>query len=94
MAKRRNPGVADRATAYDAGRRTLKVRAVGNSLGTVWPREVLARLGAREGDELLIVDSPLGVLVMHGDPRRRKVIEAVQQVIAENRGALAALAKR
>ncbi len=94
MAKRETKGVAERTTAYDAGTRTLKVRAVGNSLGTVWPREVLAKLGAGEGDELLIVDSPLGVLVMHGDPKRRKVMEAMERVIARDRETLAAMAKR
>ena len=55
---------------------------------------MLAKLGAGEGDELLIVDSPLGVLVMHGDPKRRKVMDAIEHVIERDREALAALAKR
>lgn len=38
----------------------LKVRKFGNSLGVILPKEVLQRLDAKEGDRLLLIESPDG----------------------------------
>jgi len=40
---------------------TLKVRRIGNSLGVVLPKEVLAKLRVGEGDQLAVSDTPDGV---------------------------------
>lgn len=40
----------------------LKLRKVGNSVGLVLPKEVLARLNVAEGDTLTLTDSPDGSL--------------------------------
>lgn len=40
---------------------TLKIRAVGNSLGVVLPKEVLDRRGAGKGDELLLKETEAGL---------------------------------
>jgi putative addiction module antidote len=94
MAKRKNKGVAEQATAYDAGARSLKIRAVGNSLGAVVPRDVLAKLGASEGDELRIVDSPIGIVILRNSARLAETHRIVSEIIERDRKALAALSKR
>ena len=38
----------------------LKIRKVGNSLGVVLPKEVTARLQAKEGTRLFLVEAPDG----------------------------------
>jgi putative addiction module antidote len=94
MAKRKTKGAAEQATAHEAGTRTLKIRAVGNSLGAVVPRDVLAKLGVGEGDELRIVDSPLGVVLLRNSARLAETHRIVGEVIERDREALAALSKR
>jgi putative addiction module antidote len=42
--------------------RELKLRKVGNSVGIVLPKEVLAHLNVGEGDTLLVTDGPEGSL--------------------------------
>jgi putative addiction module antidote len=94
MAKRKTKGVAEQATAYAAGTRTLEIRAVGNSLGAVVPRDVLARLGAGEGDELRIIESPLGVVIRRNSARLAETHRIVGEIIERDREALAALSNR
>ena len=45
---------------------TLKVTQVGNSLGVVLPREVLAELDVEKGDKLYLTKSPEEQLAQHG----------------------------
>ncbi len=42
-------------------RKTLKLRKIGNSGGVVLPKELLAVLGASEGDELTVIETPSGL---------------------------------
>lgn len=39
---------------------SLKQRNVGNSVGIVLPEEVLAKLGAKEGDKIVFAETPDG----------------------------------
>lgn len=40
----------------------LKVRKIGNSLGVVFPKEVINRLHTGEGEQLFLVEQPTGVI--------------------------------
>src|SRR5215470_8943291 len=94
------PGVSDTeqapfkadAPAKPAGR-TLKVRRVGNSLGVVLPKEVLAKLRVGEGDELAVTDTPDGVALQHVDAELQEQIEAARRAMRRYRNALRELAK-
>jgi putative addiction module antidote len=98
--KPKNPGVADGerrpfkadAPARTAGR-TLKVRRVGNSLGVVLPKEVLAKLRVGEGDELTVTDTPDGVALQHFDAELQEQIDAARRAMKRYRNALRELAK-
>lgn len=72
----------------------LKLRKVGNSVGLVLPKEVLARLNAGEGDALLFTDAPDGgfrVTPSNADFKRQ--MEAAEKVISRYRNTLRELAK-
>ena len=92
-------GVADtehvgfRAEAPSKGGRTLKVRRIGNSLGVVLPKEVLAQLRVGEGDVLSVSDTPDGVLVTAFNDRLQEQMEAGRHAMKRYRNALRELAK-
>ena len=47
---------------------TLKIRKVGNSLGTTLPKEVLQKLKVGEGDSLFITETADGIQITAYDP--------------------------
>ena len=46
----------------------LKVRKVGNSLGIVLPKELLARLDLKEGDSLTLTEAQDGIRLSAANP--------------------------
>jgi putative addiction module antidote len=72
----------------------LKLRKVGNSVGVVLPKEVLAYLKAGEGDTICITDAPDGSLrIGPSDAEFKKQMETAEGVIRRYRRALRELAK-
>lgn len=80
------------APAKPAGR-TLKVRKIGNSLGVVLPKDVLAKLRVSEGDELSVSETPNGVALQRHDAELQDQIEAARRAMKRYRNALRELAK-
>ncbi|MCX7362600.1 MAG: AbrB/MazE/SpoVT family DNA-binding domain-containing protein [Alphaproteobacteria bacterium] len=72
----------------------LKLRKTGNSLVTTWPKDLLARLNAKEGDTLYAVETPQGFLVTTFDPKFEKTMEAAERVFRRNKEAYRELSKR
>lgn len=72
---------------------SLKVTQIGNSLGVILPKEVLAELKARKGDALIVSSLPGGVKLSRYDEDLAKQIEAGREVAREYRDTLRALAK-
>ena len=48
--------------------RTLKLTQIGNSVGVILPKEVLARLKVEKGDTLHVTDTPDGIALTPHDP--------------------------
>jgi len=71
----------------------LKVRKVGNSLGTVFPREALDRLKVREGDRVFLTETPDGYRVTPYDSEFERQMELAEEGMAAYRNTLRALAK-
>jgi putative addiction module antidote len=71
----------------------LKLTSIGNSVGVVLPRELLARLKAEKGDTLFVTEGSGGICLTPYDPEVEKQIEAGREVMREYRDALRALAK-
>jgi putative addiction module antidote len=72
---------------------TLKLRAIGNSVGLVLPKELLARLNLAEGDSLHVVEAPDGLRLVRHDPEFERQMETAREVMRRRRAVLRELAK-
>ncbi|MEM1377847.1 MAG: AbrB/MazE/SpoVT family DNA-binding domain-containing protein [Pseudomonadota bacterium] len=73
---------------------SLKVRKVGNSLGVVLPKELLARLKVKDGDNVYASEAPDGsVRLTAYDPAFEEQMKAAQEGMAQYRNTLRELAK-
>jgi len=71
----------------------LKLISVGNSVGAILPRELLAALNVDRGDSLIVTQAPDGYRLTPYDPEVEKQVEAGRAVMREYRDTLRALAK-
>lgn len=71
----------------------LKVTQIGNSLGVILPKEIIAALKVAKGDELSVVETPDGIELRPYDPDFEKTMEVARRVMRERRAALRELAK-
>lgn len=73
---------------------TLKLRAIGNSVGVVLPKELLAQLKVKEGDTLHAIAQPDGsVLLTPLDPDVAEQLQVGRDVMRRYRNVLRELAK-
>jgi putative addiction module antidote len=71
----------------------LKVRKVGNSLGVILPREVVARLKVAEGDNLNLTEGPEDYRLSAYDPEIARQVEVGEKIMRRYRNTLRELAK-
>ncbi|MEW6099896.1 MAG: AbrB/MazE/SpoVT family DNA-binding domain-containing protein [Pseudomonadota bacterium] len=71
----------------------LKLTQIGNSVGVILPKEVLARLKVEKGDTLYVIDSPDGVRLTPHDPEFEAQMEAAREIMKRRRAVLRELAK-
>ena len=71
----------------------LKVTQIGNSVGVILPKEVLARLKVGKGDSLFVTDLPDGVALRPYDAEFAEAMEAAREIMKEYRDVLRELAK-
>jgi putative addiction module antidote len=71
----------------------VKLRAVGNSVGVVFPKDLLARMRLSEGDTLQVVEVPEGIRLVRSDPTFDRQMEAAREVMRRRRAVLRELAK-
>ena len=72
---------------------SVKIRRIGNSAGVTLPKEVLARLHVREGDTLLLTESPEGFAVTPYDPEFEAAMRAYGRTRRKYANALRRLAR-
>ncbi|MCL1961555.1 MAG: AbrB/MazE/SpoVT family DNA-binding domain-containing protein [Desulfovibrionaceae bacterium] len=72
---------------------TLKVTQIGNSLGVILPRQVLAQLALEKGDALYLTASADGVRLTPHDPAFEHQMEQARKIMKERRAVLRELAK-
>lgn len=72
---------------------TIKVRDIGNSLGVVLPKELIARLRVSKGDKLYVQETVDGIRLTAYDPEFQQQMEIAESVMREDRDALRALSK-
>ena len=71
----------------------LKLIHIGNSVGVILPKEVLARLKVEKGDTLYVTDSPDGVRLTPHDPAFSTQMDAARGIMKRRRNVLRELAK-
>jgi putative addiction module antidote len=72
---------------------TLKARAVGNSTGVTFPKEVTDRLKIKSGDLLYLTESPDGYRITSYDPQFAQQMEVAEKIMRRYKNALRELAK-
>jgi putative addiction module antidote len=71
----------------------LKLTQIGNSVGVILPKEVLARLKLVKGDTLFVTDTPDGVALTPYDPSFEAQLEVGREFMREYKDTFRALAK-
>lgn len=71
----------------------LKLTQIGNSVGLILPKDVLARLKLEKGDTVFLTETPDGVAVTPYDPSLEEQIEAGRAFMREFRDTFHELAK-
>jgi putative addiction module antidote len=71
----------------------LKMISIGNSVGAIFPRELLTDLQIDRGDTLIVTRTPDGYRLTQYDPEVEKQVEAGREFMREYRDTLRALAK-
>ena len=71
----------------------LKLTQIGNSVGVILPKEVLARLKVEKGDTLHVTETPDGIALTPYDPNFEEQVELGREFMREYRDTFRALAK-
>jgi len=73
--------------------RKLKVSAIGNSTGVILPKEVLERLRVGRGDELMVRETPDGIVLSPYDPELAGQMDVAEKIMRKRRNLLRKLAE-
>lgn len=71
----------------------LKLTQIGNSVGVILPKEILARLKLVKGDTVYLTENPDGVTLTPSDPAFATQMEAARGIMKKRRAVLRELAK-
>lgn len=73
--------------------RKVTIRKMGGSVGTTLPKDVADRLHLEAGDELFVVETDRGILLMPYDPEFEEAMAAYERTASKYRNALRKLAE-
>ena len=71
----------------------LKLTQIGNSVGVVLPKEILAKLKVAKGDSLFVTEAANGVILTPYDPALDEQLELGRQFMRDFRDTFHQLAK-
>ena len=71
----------------------LKITQIGNSVGVILPKEVLARLKVAKGDTLFLTDAANGIILTPYDPELEVQLKLGREFMHEYRDTFHQLAK-
>ena len=79
---------------FDVESTVLQIRKIGNSVGLILPKELLARLRLKEGDQLYVIEqTERGIKLSPYDPKHAKAMEFARRSFREYADPYKALAK-
>ena len=73
--------------------RTVKVTTVGNSVGIILPKEILARMNLKKGDTLYLTETPDGVQLTPYRADFDETMQVAQGIMRRYRDTLRKLAE-
>lgn len=71
----------------------LKITQIGNSLGVILPKDILARMNLGKGDSLFVTDTPDGVSLTPYSQAFDTQMTAAREIMKKRRHVLRELAK-
>jgi putative addiction module antidote len=72
----------------------IEIKKIGNSVGIILPKDVLAKFNLKEGDKLFPIEQPNGgLLLTPHNPDFEKAMEVARRGMKRYHNALAELAK-
>lgn len=71
----------------------LKLTQIGNSVGVILPKEVLARLRVEKGNVIYLTESPDGYRITPHSEEFEAQMKAAREIMKERRAVLRELAK-
>jgi putative addiction module antidote len=72
---------------------TLKLTQIGNSIGVILPKEMLARLKLKKGESVFLTETSEGYVLTPYDPALEEQIEAGRDFMRQYRDTFHQLAK-
>ena len=71
----------------------LKLTQIGNAVGAIFPKELLAQMGLGMGDEFYVTETPDGLRISAHDPEVEEQIRIGRELMKEYHAVLRELAK-
>ncbi|MBK1679097.1 AbrB/MazE/SpoVT family DNA-binding domain-containing protein [Rhodocyclus tenuis] len=71
----------------------LELTQIGDSVGLVLPKKMLARLNLKEGDSIYAIESPHGFRLCTASPEQAEQLEQAQEILKSHHAVLRELAK-
>ena len=71
----------------------LKLTQIGNSVGAVFPRELLNQLHLEKGDSLYVTESSDGLRITKHNPEFAEQMQVAREIMRQRRAVLHELAK-
>jgi putative addiction module antidote len=71
----------------------LKLTQIGNSVGLILPKELLAKLGVGKGDTVYAIETENGIRLTTADPEFESQMEVAREIMKRRRAVLRELAK-
>ena len=72
---------------------TVKITTIGNSVGIVIPKEILAKLHVSKGDMLYFSETPDGIKLVPYTTEYAKQMDMAEKIMREDRDVLRKLAQ-
>jgi putative addiction module antidote len=72
---------------------SLKITTIGNSVGLVLSKDILAKLRVKKGDKLYVTETPNGVELSPYDPAFAAQMDAAEEIMQQDRTVLRKLAE-
>ena len=72
---------------------TLKLTQIGNSVGAIFPEDLLAQMRLEKGDDFYVTETPDGLRITTHNPEFEEQMRLEREIMKERRAVLRELAK-